>query len=142
MVIKLYNVSDDNNVLNKTLTDEKSIEIKLKSSVDISRPAIVLKSESFLNYNYAFIPVFQRYYYIDKISIIQQNIYEISLIVDVLMSFKSDILNSEGLVTQSTETNPYFNSGYKSEIKKEVDIFKSDTEIDYGSTNVLITVGV
>lgn len=142
MEIKLYNTSSNNNVLNKVLTDGKTFNIKLKNDTEIIGPVIILKSDVKIDSNYAYIPEFERYYYIENISINSCNIYTLHLKCDVLMSFKDDILNSESYITSSNKNiNPYYNSNYHSEVRKEVDIYKSNIILEDGTENILVTIG-
>lgn len=70
------------------------------------------------------------------------SIYELDLSVDVLETFKSDILKSKGFVNRQTEFNSYYNRDYTSEVRKEIDIYKSETTLNIDSKNmVLVTVG-
>ena len=57
------------------------------------------------------------------------------------MSFKDDIKNSSAYVNQQTTTNKYYDNGYQSEVKKEVDIFKSDYVLEKGTNTILVTIG-
>lgn len=131
MDIYLYNTDDDNNVLNKTLYNEKYIEeIRLKNNVDIMTPSILLQSDIFLLYNYAYIPEFERYYYIENIINQSKNIYSLQLRVDVLMSFKNEILQSEGYIISDSVGNKYLDLDTNSELKKDFYIYNSDIELE------------
>lgn len=58
-------------------------------------------------FNYAYIPDFDRYYFIDDVSW-AQGIWSLSMHVDVLGSFRNDILNSTQYVIRSaSRSNPY-----------------------------------
>lgn len=58
-------------------------------------------------YNYAYIADFDRYYFIDDVSW-SQGIWSLSMHVDVLGSFRNDILNSTQYVIRSaSRSNPY-----------------------------------
>ena len=58
-------------------------------------------------YNYAYIPDFQRYYFIDDISW-SQGIWTLTMHADVLASFKNDIMNSRQYVIRSaSQSNAY-----------------------------------
>lgn len=143
MIMKMYNTSDSNNTINKTLSNETEYEIKLKGETDIKTPVVVLHSDSIILFNYAYIPEFNRYYFIDKIELFPNGIYNISLKVDVLESFKAEILASSGFINQQTKNvNKYYNSNYQSEVRKEVDLYKSDVTIptDVKET-ILVTIG-
>lgn len=142
MVIKLYKTTDTNNTINKTLTNETEYTIKFKGIADIKNPVVLLTSESFLNFNYAYIPDFERFYFINNIEINPNKIYTLNLSVDVLESFKNDILASKGMITKQTNINNYYNDSYESEIKKQVDIYKSTVTFDLESKDkVLVTIG-
>lgn len=142
MVIKLYKITDTNNTINKTLTNETEYTIKFKGVADIKKPVVLLTSETFLNFNYAYIPDFERFYFINNIEINPNKIYTLNLSVDVLESFKNDILASKGMITKQTNINSYYNDSYESEIKKQVDIYKSNVTFDLESKDkVLVTIG-
>ncbi len=58
-------------------------------------------------FNYAYIPDFQRYYFIDDISW-SQGIWTLTMHVDVLASFRDDIMNSRQYVIRSaSQSNAY-----------------------------------
>lgn len=96
MDIYLYITADDDNVLNKTLTDELLISnVKLKSPVNINSPVLTLTANHNLkNYNYAYIPEFGKYYFIEDITLQSNNINVLTLKVDVLKTYEEEILNS------------------------------------------------
>ena len=141
MQIKLYNTTDDNIKVNKALSDEFVYNIKLKAETSIIEPNIVLQTENYITSNYAYIEHFNRYYYIENIVIYPNNVYNISLRCDVLMSYKDDILNSYAYIEQQTQVNEYYNSDYQSEVRKEVDIYKSNVILDDGKENILVAIG-
>ena len=142
MILELYRTIDDNNVVNKTLTDVVSYEIKLKDNVDIISPIIILSSETLLvNFNYAYIPDFERYYFINSISINSKNVYVLSLECDVLESFKDDILNSYAYISKAENGNNYYNSNNESEVRKEVNIYHSNSTINKENSNIIIING-
>lgn len=142
MILELYKTIDNNNIINKTLTDMVSYEIKLKDNVDIISPIIILSSETLLvNFNYAYIPDFERYYFINSVSINSKNVYVLSLECDVLESFKDDILNSYAYINKAEDGNNYYNSNNESEVRKEVNIYHSDVTINKENSNIIIING-
>lgn len=140
MILKLYNTTDSNNTIGKTLTEEQIFDITFKETVDIINPVVMLKSDVPILKNYAYIPEFGRYYFITSIQIQPNKIYKLFLECDVLESFKSDILASYGLVTRSTEGNRFFDGGLNSEVRKEVEVFHSTGAIPYENNIVLVTI--
>ena len=142
MIMKMYNTSDSNNTINKTLANETEFNIKLKGNTSITQPVVVLRSNSIILFNYAYIPEFNRYYFVDKIELFPNGIYNITLKVDVLESFKNDIKNSYGIISKQTNINNYYNDGYESEIKKEVDLYRSNITFNLDTKEkILVTIG-
>lgn len=141
MLMKLYTTKTPNNTIGKVLENETEYNIKFKSQADRTKPVVVLMSETMIDFNYAYIPDFNRYYFVESIEVTPNKIYNISLRCDVLESFKNDILESSGFVNQQTTPNKYYNSDYQTEIKKEVDVIKSNVALDTTKSTILVTIG-
>lgn len=142
MKIKLYTTNSANNVINKTLENEIEYDIKFKDNTDIKNPMVILRSNDIILHNYAYIEKFNRYYFIERIELYPNSIYNIYLRVDVLETYKDEILKCEGYINQQTQkVNSYYDSDYKTEIRKEVDIYKSDVTLDDVSNILLTTIG-
>ena len=143
MLMKMYDTKSSNNVINKVLENEHEFDIKFKDKTDIVNPVVILSSKTLILSNYAYIPDFNRYYFVDKIELFPNSIYHITLRCDVLESFKDEILASSGFINQQTKNvNKYYNSNYQSEVRKEVDLYKSDVTIDTNiKSTILVTIG-
>ena len=141
MLMKLYTTKTPNNTIGKVLENETEYNIKFKSQADRTKPVVVLMSETMIDFNYAYIPDFNRYYFVESIKVTPNKIYNITLRCDVLESFKNDILESSGFVNQQTTPNKYYNSDYQTEIKKEVDVIKSNVTLDTTKSTILVTIG-
>lgn len=102
MNIKLYYNSSDNRCINKTLELEFSIDGTLREETSIISPIINIKNIEPLRYNYAYIPQFKRYYYINNIESVRNGIWRLYLDVDPLMSFKADILALKVVVNKQS----------------------------------------
>ena len=92
MKIKLYTTNSANNVINKVLENEIEYDIKLKDNTSIKTPMIVLRSDDIILSNYAYIEKFGRYYFIERIELYPNNIYNIYLRCDVLETYKDELL--------------------------------------------------
>ena len=134
--VTLYHITDAKNVINKTLGEGADFNIKLKGITTIDDCVIEIytnnsieihTNDSIVNYNYCYIPLFSRYYFINDIEIFPNNIYRIHLHIDVLETYKSDILNAKGVI---------YNTPTK-ETKIESNVTLSDKE----NHIVMITVG-
>lgn len=140
MEIKLYNTIDSNNVIGKELTDEVSYEITFKGSANVTQPIVKISSKTPILYNYAYIENFGRYYYIQSISVEPNGMFILSLECDVLESFKEDILSSNGLISRNKDGNKYFNMGYQNEVRKEVDIYRSEDSVPLLTSTILVGI--
>ena len=109
MLMKMYDTKSSNNVINKVLENEHEFDIKFKDKTDIVNPVVILSSKTLILSNYAYIPDFNRYYFVDKIELFPNSIYHITLRCDVLESFKDEILASSGFINQQTKNvNKYY----------------------------------
>ena len=88
-----YNSSEDNRV-DKTNYLRQAFECygNLRDSSSIINPTLLIENKGVITANYCYIPNFGRYYYIDDIISVRTNMWELSLRVDALMSFKEKIL--------------------------------------------------
>ena len=103
MQLVLYTNKSDNRTLNKSLVALSTVEINLKNEGELLNPVIILSS-TYLPpaANYAYIANFGRYYFIEGQRILPGNQIELSLKVDVLMSWKSVINDSNVIAIRST----------------------------------------
>lgn len=107
MEIKLYHTTSPNNKIGKTLTDESSYDCKFKkdSTCDVLNPVVYIYSENYIDFNFAYIEQFHRYYFVNNVVIFPNNIYKLELSVDVLDSYKDSILKNTIHVTRKENSN-------------------------------------
>ena len=143
MKVIFYKITDGRNVMGKTLKDGTEYNVNIKGEIALSKLNIILKSNiDIINkYNYVYIPMFNRYYFITKISSPANQVFQFDLEVDVLESFKDDIKNSRCLIVKQDDINPYYNISYDSEVRKECRIVESNKEIELENSNILVTIG-
>ena len=91
--IIFYNTNSERNVISKTITETATYSCTLKDGVNAVTPQIIITAET-ISGNYAYIADFKRYYYITSIRTIRNGLWEITLECDVLMSYKTAILNT------------------------------------------------
>lgn len=137
-----YNKSSDNTI-NKELEYIKTYDIKLHKDFNYVAGSITINSDDLINGNYIYLPDLKRYYFIDSKAIVSAKSYILNLSVDVLESFKNEILNSNCLIKKCDVYNKYYDDGsYKNEVRKEVTTYKSDVKIDYDNpATILVTLG-
>ena len=97
MKIQFYNNHSGVNIINKNLEEVgEEINFTLKEDTNILNP--VLKLAGYNGGNYCYIPNFNRYYFIDNYNLNNQGIYELFLSVDVLATYKDDLLSGKLLI--------------------------------------------
>ena len=103
MEIHLLQTSDPPNKLNKAVTEVATIAVTLKDNTDFITPVIRL-SQTYIdtNFNYVYIPAFERYYFLNGEGILIGKLVEYTLRVDVLMSWKAAIKDSTVIASRST----------------------------------------
>lgn len=111
MIVNYGIVTDDNKVINKHFNIIGSINAELKYSIDLMSPILILSGGYFnTDFNYISCDVGgrTRYYYVtDKT--LSGSICNVKLKEDVLMTFKTDILNSSGLIVRSLNGSEWIN---------------------------------
>lgn len=108
MNVELYKTNSPKNKINKLLNTSTIIQAKLLNDINLQSPILLLQdnNNSFLtNYNYCYIPFFQRYYFIESMNKNINGLITVKLSVDVLMSFANDIINSYANIVESESPN-------------------------------------
>jgi hypothetical protein len=106
MEIKLYYNSSDNRCIKKNITNEFSITGTLRESTSIVNPEITIVLPHPVRYNYCYIPSLNRYYYINNVISVKNDVWKLVMEVDPLMSFKNHILALKVVVSkQSSPSN-------------------------------------
>lgn len=84
----------------------------LKNDTSILRPTIIIRSSAaaITSYNYMYIAEFNRYYFIDDIVSVNNDVWEISAHVDVLETYNTIILQQSAVIRrQERKYNLYLN---------------------------------
>jgi hypothetical protein len=105
MIIELYKTSSEKNKIGKNLTNKIVLEGNLREQSNVISPSISIQVNNPTLYNYARIPEFNRYYYITEITSIRTGIWQISLSVDVLETYKAQIRGLKAVVDKQQGTN-------------------------------------
>ena len=100
-VIFYYNASDDR-VINKALVGGTPIEGVPRDSINIMNPVIRFETDSIVRFNYAYIPELHRYYAVVHTECYREGVWDVTFAVDVLMSFRGDILTFSVVVEKQT----------------------------------------
>lgn len=143
MDIYLYVNNSEKNKLNKTLTEEEQFTGTLRTKTSVVNPIIHLETENPTAYNYAYIPEFNRYYYITNMSVVRNNLWELSLTVDVLYSFRDYIKNCRVVISdyENGNTNYLMGDVWKNKVKEFTDIISFPSGLSNNGYFILITAG-
>lgn len=143
MKLKLYQVTDADNVINKTLPDKPlELTIRLKRDTDIVNPMIILSAReniNFKDYNYAYIEELHRYYYINSVTNLNSIHWQLFLSCDVLETYKDEIFNSHASFRRELKHGDYLNtSSFDTSIVESIETYKSNVTLD-GKPSVILT---
>ena len=107
MQLKLYKSLDEKNRIRKTLTEELILNGALRDKSSVIKPTILIQTDP-LDYNYAYIPEFGRYYFINNVVAMRNKSFIIDLKCDVLMSYADEIYNLRALIDrEETQSQQY-----------------------------------
>ena len=141
MKLILYKTTDPRNKLNKTLTAGKEILINLKRDEPKENPRIKISNSNLTdNYNYAYIEVFDRYYFINSITKLNFSLSELEFETDLLSTYKDTVLASTGLISHAIQEGDYRLTNPKTSDNYEMELFESDTELTTNNTILLTTI--
>lgn len=88
MNVYLFSISDDPRQIIKSIPDVLPAPVtgSPRGEIAVERPVIMIDS-TVQDVNYAYIPLFNRYYYIDEIIQVRNNLSQLVMNVDVLMTY-------------------------------------------------------
>lgn len=144
MNIVLYVNNSEQNKINKSLSNPATFSGVLKEETSIITPVILMEVDNPYNYNYAFIPEFNRYYFISNITSVNNKMWRISLKVDVLESFKNEIMASSAILsdTEIVGSDKYMSGNvWKSKVKESTTIINFPNGLLDNGEYILITAG-
>ena len=111
MTIKTYRFLGDSRKVDKNLTAVKTYSnANIVGDMSIHTPTISLQLDSFtdvINFNYIYIQELRRYYYVTDSTIREDGFVQLQCKVDVLKSFKTDILASTQYVERQQNKCTY-----------------------------------
>lgn len=114
MTINFYTNQSEKNKLDKTLVSAFDLNGELKEDCSIIDPVIKIAADvsSMASVNYLYIPSFSRYYFINNVISINNDICEVHAHVDVLSTYKDEIRAQRAVVSrQEKKWNLYLNDG-------------------------------
>ncbi|MBO5853322.1 MAG: hypothetical protein J6Q61_01135 [Bacteroidales bacterium] len=142
MTIYFYDTLNDDRAMPKTLENETEATGTVRGDIDILNPTILIEGDTAIK-NYAYIPDFNRYYFVSPPRVIRNGISEITLKVDVLQTYYVGIMNSPIVAERSS--NMY--NAYIADPNRKFFQYTVNQYIDIGDdigkpdTPILVTVG-
>lgn len=109
MEIKLYKTYSPRKKLVKDLTDGITLVGTLRAQSSVMSPTFTVQEIAVVGYNYCYIPDFGRWYYINGIDALRANLYELSLGIDVLMTYAAQIRNNYAIVDKVESLGTAYN---------------------------------
>lgn len=134
MDIRLYYTNSPNNMIGKHLDGEVTFSGNLRDASEILKPEIMIETPSISGFNYAYIPLFNRYYFIEEIESYRTGLWIVKMRVDALESHKLAILNLDCIIEA---TEDYMANDYLSESESWVTTVKAKTDIINFSNGLL-----
>lgn len=101
MTITFYNSDNEKNVVVKSLSNGTTMTGTLRMPTSVLNPVVIIENATFPTWNYAHINEFSRYYFITNIVSVNENLWQIEMKVDVLMSFSATILTQTALIARN-----------------------------------------
>lgn len=144
MEIVLYVTGSEKHAIYKNLQNGIEFIGSLRGESSVINPVVLIEMENPSQYNYCFIPEFNRYYFITDITSVRTGLWRISCSVDVLMSFQSQILNLDVIVIDDTspDKETYMNGEqWKSTVKTKTDVINFPNGLLDSGEYILITSG-
>lgn len=146
MQIILYKNNSEPERFTKTLSGSLTLSGTVRGETNVINPEILIEGspEDFpSDYNYAYIPEFERYYFINEVTAFRNNVTVLFMHVDVLMSFKDEILSNSAMVDkQALAGNMYLNDGSWMHESREFYTIKSfQNGFNDDGEYILITAG-
>ena len=101
--IKTYNYSGETSRVDKTdyLTPISTLSGVLRGESSLLNFNVLIQSDTVPNFNYCYIDKFKRYYYVTEPVSVRQNLWELTMQVDALMTYKDSLLKCEGYIDRN-----------------------------------------
>lgn len=117
--IELYQNSAEINRVDKTLhiVNVGSLSGALRDECSIIRPSIIIAQDSLPTFNYVYIPIFSRYYFVTGITSINFGLWRIELNTDVLMTYQTGVKALTAIIAR--QENDYNDNLIDTEIPTE-----------------------
>lgn len=109
MTVKLYKNLSEEIAVTKNITGELSYTGTLREESSVIDPVIMIQASNLSDYNYAWIEEFHRFYFIRNIVSVRNNLWRLTMHVDVLSTYADYIKNNNGILARNSNVwNLYY----------------------------------
>lgn len=143
MNIILYNNVSEKNKIDKTITSVATLTGSIKEPSSIINPVIMIEYNDPTAFNYVYIEEFNRYYFVNDVIVVRNNLLKLSLTVDVLESFKTSILAQNVIISKNADLfdNYLPDENLMTLVKTKTDIVNFSGGLLDSGEFILITAG-
>lgn len=144
MDIKLSVNNSEKEKIGKLLSSVTTYSGYLREETSITEPEVMINAEDITGFNYAEIPLFNRYYFIEEIISVRSGLWRVKMRVDVLESYASQIKAQEAVLIASEvlEASDYLEGPqWVSKVKTLTDILPFSNGLLGSGEYILITAG-
>lgn len=107
MDVQFYNYQGERLKVGKSLENPVTLTGYLRDTYNVLTPVLTIRHKDEFTYNYVYIPVFGRYYFVDGYTVANRDEIILTLKVDVLETYKDVIRAATGTVTESDNANKH-----------------------------------
>lgn len=115
----------DRREINKVIQSQETISGTLRNESGVLNPVILIEHNNPSAFNYLSIGDFNRHYFITEIEHVREKLWRIYAHVDVLYTYKNQIMSSNAIIDKSTNgyDDKYINDGmWISKVKTKTDV--------------------
>ena len=144
MDIKLSVNNSEKEKIGKSLASVTTYSGYLREETSITEPEVMINAEDVTGFNYAEIPLFNRYYFIEEIISVRSGLWRVKMRVDVLESYADQIKSQEAVLMASEvlEASDYLEGPqWVSKVKTLTDILPFSNGLLDSGEYILITAG-
>ena len=141
MIVNLYNNESPANKINKSITLLAALEGQMRGEANLVSPVIRIYNSGLPAFNYAQIPLFNRYYFLKDVKQVRTDIWDILLQSDPLMSF--NIGSVSGILIEGTNGGSDYleHRHFVRNVKSKTNIINFPNGLLDSGEYILITAG-
>lgn len=132
----LYQNRADGHRVNKSpyLTEVGKIYGVYRDNISYTNMAITIEYGKPIDFNYVYIPTLKRYYFVSQVTIINNKMCELSLSIDVLMTYQQGIYKLHAFVDRNENV-------YDNDIVDNKRVVQQGQDIEVGDTANALFIG-